>query len=79
MKIQVTEKHIKRGKRKCAWRCPVALALQDVLDGPFLVGKDCIYAGRNPYACPKSVSRFVMRFDSGKLVKPFTFVLKEKE
>jgi len=85
MIVHVKKRHIKFGEPSCSSRCPVALAI-NVVDGfnkEVLVSpkdKDLrggIKIGNKHYHAPRSVERFVNRFDKGKPVKPFNFKLKE--
>ena len=83
MKIKVTEKDIKEGVKFSAKMCPVSLALRR--NG---VKRPRVYVGHiqhgprddwtvtwNPY----KVEQFILKFDSGKKVKPFKFVFNEDE
>lgn len=87
-KIRVTEEHIANGIRSNTESCPVALAILDATGwnkGDVDVGGETIdrVEGMFPnwnfthYHCPKKVQKFVDRFDEGKPVRPFSFVLKE--
>ncbi len=80
MIIKVRKKHIKLGHAHSFEFCPVALA---VLDAEFddvsvshwsINGNDL---NDNNVRChavtPRSVRRFINRFDKGKKVKPFNF------
>jgi len=87
MLISVANKHIKQGRKNkkrgiiCfpySKYCPVALALRDaginvsVFETIFSSSKGIIIT-------PRSVNRFIVRFDNGKSVKPFKFKFdKEK-
>lgn len=86
MKIQVTQAHIDRGTREfgqcpAACRCPVAYALAErfpharlrAYPYPVLVNAGAISIGRATFYPPPKVSRFVLRFDNRKPVRPFTF------
>lgn len=85
-KISVTKKHISKGKPESCARCPVALALKeqafnndyDTVD----VGGESIWAkAGSAYSVrklPRSVVRFINRFDQKKKVKPFNFMLDVK-
>ena len=89
MKIYVTQEHINRGKKKSCNKCPVALAILDAFPDARSVDADTdtlswsdnrsYYRGNKEFAItPRSVYRFICRFDAGKEVKPFAFIWKEK-
>ena len=72
--IKVQTKHIKNGHRGSASCCPVALAVRET------IGR-LLYVCTNktgPYENPRSVKRFIKRFDAKKSVKPFNFFLDIK-
>lgn len=84
--VSVTSKHIKLGRKLgkqimngqipgfYSQYCPVALALTDAGLGRFSVfGVRCSNSEGNTFILPRSVSRFVSRFDDKKVVKPFRF------
>lgn len=90
--VHVTQDHIDKGCKGDSDNCPVALALLNagvltpVVYAPSL-GPLGGLAGLWPVAggtayldiavhMPRSVERFIGRFDDGKPVKPFTFKLK---
>ena len=85
MIVQVSKGHIKRGTACSSLYCPVALAIKcaiefrsDVVVSP--KNRDLrggIKIGDKHYLAPRSVERFVKRFDHIKPVKPFNFKLKE--
>lgn len=68
MVVKVTAKHIARGKKKNDVSCPVALALRDA---GFPRGEL-----RDTYVdrFPRSIERFMDKFDRGQSVKPFNFI-----
>lgn len=87
MKINVTAEDIKNGARVHCCICPVSLAIRRALNQPInlenyfnvqtgfmlisIVGEEV-----KRYNTPKSVQRFINKFDMGKEVKPFSFFLK---
>jgi hypothetical protein len=83
--ISVTQKHINKGIREERDSCPVALALLD--NGFDFVSVDQISIdwriNNNAVnvASPRSVARFVTKFDKlgKKAVKPFNFKLNVEE
>lgn len=91
MKVDVTQDHIDNGVPLDCYQCPVASAVEDALGRRAInqewirVGGEAIWlvthdaGGRHatPYHIPRSVRRFIARFDAGKPVQPFTFILRE--
>ena len=77
--IKVRRKHINEG-RPSAESCPVALAIEDSgFRSPDVGGAGLIFVDGKKYKEPRSVTRFVAKFDGGKKVKPFNFFLVEKQ
>ncbi len=92
IKIQVTQKHINKGKQTDIYCCPVAHAICDHFqiennnDGLVGVGLQNVTVYDSPddekgkdYVLSRSACRFVEKFDTcdKKAVKPFNFILKE--
>jgi len=81
MKIEVTQEHINKGKRKNCYRCPVALAIESAIPDSWVsvgwqtitVDKDQQYATQRT---PTAVTEFINKFDRRKKVEPFEFVLQ---
>ena len=88
MIVRIKQHHIKFGVPNCSSRCPVALGIVDI-DDSYSFGTEILVSpkdkdlrggikiGDKHYLAPRSVERFVKRFDKGKPVKPFNFKLKE--
>ncbi len=83
MKIQVTKKHIEKGKAKDCERCPIALAILEQV--PNCVSVDvteldicgCLNCGTAfDITIPRKASDFVVAFDNYRNVKPFEFELE---
>ena len=85
--IRVTGEHIAKGIRNDVYSCPIALALKEQLGGEPCAAYDRIYLGSTEsrlarrgklfqWHMPRSGRRFMHRFDSGKPVKPFNFILR---
>lgn len=83
--VHVEACDIERGKPGSATSCPIARAVrrQHASKRGVSVGRDDVVVGsrgetrRHPavYALPAKASRFVGRFDEGKPVRPFSFVM----
>jgi hypothetical protein len=79
-KITVTALDIKMGTWRCAYHCPVAMAIKRrFLDQRVIVSRTEIGVGMEHVSLPNKAIRFIERFDAGKTVKPFSFVLKLKK
>lgn len=82
LKINVRLKHIEKGEKAIVTHCPIALAMNDhkairdayVTTSTALFTSDGIHGQTS--ALPKKVQAFILRFDEGKSVKPFSFNLK---
>ena len=82
--IEVTQKHINKGCKDEPYRCPVALAIKDKTQEGIAVYNNSFSDGiygplHNEYKYPRSVRRFVAKFDAlgKKAVKPFRFILEK--
>lgn len=79
--ICVTADHIERGAKRNPWHCPVALAINDARlrraarRGSARVSRTQIEIGALTLVTPRSASRFIVAFDEGVDVKPFSFRL----
>ena len=72
--VEVTQDHIIHGRRSDCTACPVALALEDVVPGPWYVNALWLYNTRKwEIKTPKNVEEFMLAFDSGQPVQPFSF------
>lgn len=74
MIITVTQEDIDNGEMCLTEKCPVALAVKRAIGRMVRVNACYIVADRN-YDTPFSASEFIVAFDAGKLVEPFTFEL----
>ena len=82
--VSVTEDHIKNGLRFMCGKCPVALAVSEHTGRKALVGSHTLDFADNDFmyfkpVLPRSVRRFIKRFDRGLSVKPFKFILPMKD
>lgn len=78
MKISVTQEDIDKGERNECRRCPVALALARAGFSGWEVDAGTIFLPHStaePIRTPVEVTRFVLDFDEGLPVFPFTFEL----
>lgn len=75
--IRVTKKDIANGEPGRTRLCPVALAVKRQWR-PVEVQKRAIYVCSDDrrISLPITVGRFIMRFDDGKTVKPFSFKIR---
>jgi hypothetical protein len=77
--VNVTASHIKRGVSGDSSSCPVALALRGKKYTFISVNDEIEFVNRSgsivTVPSPKSVAKFIDRFDDGKKVKPFSFKL----
>lgn len=77
IKVRVTRKHIKGGVQKNCARCPIALALRDVFpEGSVSVSKVDGTVGETHFSLSARAQKFIAAFDSGRKVKPATFIFK---
>ena len=77
MKIRVMRRHIKTGKPETGNQCPIALAIREYIGSDYVdVAKDTIIIGKAKFKTPTRTVRFIIRFDSLKQCKPFSFILK---
>lgn len=74
-KIKVTEKHISSGIRRAGDACPIAKALNDAGYSNVIITRQiCIVKGHK-IELPVDVKLFIMNFDRGRTVKPFSFTI----
>lgn len=76
IKVEVTEEHIRKGKRRKPNGCPVTRALRAAgFKRPFVA--DDYWEASNHWEddLPLKVQLFIERFDAGKPVKPFFFTV----
>jgi hypothetical protein len=76
--ITVTQEDIDTGERDDCNRCPIALAAGRVLGGKVIVDDDWIisradFNDSDFYALTDEARQFILRFDAGEPVSPFTF------
>ena len=84
MKVKITKKHIKKGKRKNPRKCPIALALHETGEfGSLILIGNCEITASYPgyddpyysFTLPYECHLFTCDYDEGKPVKPFEFEL----
>jgi hypothetical protein len=82
-KVSVSEIHIKSGIRTDCSRCPIALAIKDVLENESEIsvglGTLKVYEGgvTRHYELPSIAKSFISSFDSKLSVEPFEFEITE--
>ena len=81
IKIEVKQRHINHGKRGHCSSCPIALAINNTNCFRDAWISPARFNGwyKNVYSScklPRSATRFIRRFDTGKEVKPFNFFLE---
>lgn len=86
MKVKVTQTHINQGCRFSTVSCPIALAAKEKFHRRVEVGLDDLGVFRSSssvaggssvtYELPFKAQKFIIDFDNGKQVKPFTFEAK---
>lgn len=82
--IEVKQCDIDKGKMGNELSCPIALAIKrkrpslraEVFWESVEIGTADEYGFRKNVSLPKKARRFAERFDNGKQVKPFGFVLR---
>lgn len=79
-RIKISKKHIEKGEPGNPQSCPIACAILDRqyvdrvdVDGEYITIEDS--NGGHVYAMPARASNFVMKFDDGEEVHPFSFKL----
>jgi len=76
MRIFVTAKDIREGAKSACEACPVARAIKRRVTCRVVVGMGFISFGlKSSVLTPTQVANFIDRFDGGKKVKPFSFLL----
>lgn len=76
--VPVSGCHISDGTMSDSENCPVALALKFATGRKNVqVNEDHIVVGRKEYLMPRSVKRFIAKFDNFQPVDSFRFILKE--
>lgn len=81
MNIKVTQKMIDKGLQCFSKKCPIALAFTDK-GFDVIVDLDTVEfnSKRDSKEIPlnKKIQKFISNFDSGRKVKPFSFVIPDK-
>lgn len=81
--VEITERHIKKGKVGDHFQCPIALAIRSLgilgvnvsaFGSAYFTVKGAHYTVK----LPKKAQTFINKFDSGKPVKPFSFIARPK-
>ena len=78
--VEVKQEHILKGRRRAKCGCPIALALRDMgFEHPSVSPLQIVYhIGLNTVMCkvPDIVNQFILAFDVGECVEPFSFGLE---
>jgi hypothetical protein len=79
--VQVTQRHIDKGEKNDCNYCPVGIAMRESTGCYVVVTQQAAAFTHDKYGTfaekmPKSVERFIERYDRGESVKPFQFRLK---
>ena len=78
VKVEVTAKDIKNGRRCDPNACPIALAAKRATKGRIIRALDNFFRLNDESTLPhslKRVAKFIQNFDSSKPVKPFSFTI----
>lgn len=81
MKAKIIKKDIKHGERNSCADCPIALAVKRMLKLDNVLVYSHVRVIDNSlkatyYKLPKKATDFILKFDEGHTVKPFTFELR---
>jgi hypothetical protein len=84
MLIKVTQEHIKNGRARSPWNCPVAKAVKEVLnldsEADFSVLAERVKIGTQTFPLPSIAKNFVIALDMGNPnVQPIEFELPLEE
>jgi hypothetical protein len=78
MIVRVTKKDICRGVMGSCTRCPVVLALNRATGVEWhVIGSTASKAGGSQLCLPHKARQFIRNFDSGRPVKPFSFMMSD--
>lgn len=78
MLIEVTQADIDKGEASNCSECPVALAARRAfLSRNVSVNQVILCTNQDIYSLPKSARQFILDFDDGKPVKPFSFQIPD--
>lgn len=76
-RVDVTYDDIQHGKQRSCFSCPVARAMTRVMKHRTTVGRHSFTVQVEPRwwssMLPEEVTSFIIRYDSGHPVEPFTF------
>lgn len=75
IRVKVKQDHIDNGEMNDAVACPIALSLGEMGFGDVEVQATEVKFGEFSTKLPLRARRFIGRFDAGKPVKPFAFIL----
>ena len=75
-KIEVTQQDIFDGRPNNGFACPIAFAVRRAVGGRALVNDKEVTAAGEYAKMPQAASNFVIEFDCGLMVSPFSFELE---
>lgn len=86
IKIRVTQKDIKEGKKLAEFDCPVSLAMQRTFKAECVevsnMRADAFACGKGrkdlAFSLPQEARLFISKFDNDVEVKPFSFTLESE-
>jgi len=78
MIIEVTQKDIDNGIRCDIGNCPIALAMTRRFNKRVTIGQSYTLCNDKVVSLPFDARTFILEFDDGKIVQPFTFNIREE-
>ena len=77
IEVNVTQGDIDNGARFSCWACPAALAIRRATGDDFVMVRGAgMTIHSQTYSLPNALAAFVLTFDHGYPVSPFTFTLE---
>lgn len=78
IKVTILSKHINAGKKANICECPIALAVLELYPNACIhVYGNFLTINKIRYKLPNQARSFVLDFDIGKDVSPFTFIMRK--
>ena len=83
MRIYVTDEHIRAGVKRSGDKCPISLAISEVIGMKVLVGKyhwnTASISEIKTQTNPPEVTEAIVEYDSTGIMKPFDFEIEWEE